>query len=174
MAAEASCSTSGCSSYHVFLSFAEDTCKTFTDHLYTALVGAGFRTFRDDDDGIERGENVMSELGKAIMESRSSIIVFSNDYASSPSCLDELVMILECRRNFKHVILPVFYDVDPSQVRKQTESLEEVFAGHEAQFEMEIDERKRKHGLDKVELWRAALRKVADLGGLVLQNQADG
>ncbi|XP_028088955.1 TMV resistance protein N-like [Camellia sinensis] len=168
MAAETSSSKSRCS-YLVYLSFAEDTCKKFTDHLYTALIGAGFRTFRNDDDVMERGE-----LEKAIKESRSSIIVFSKDYASSRRCLDELVMILECKRNFEHVILPVFYGMDPSQIRKQTGSVAEAFAGHEAQFEVEIDERNGKLGMEKVEAWREALREVADLGGLVLQNQADG
>ncbi|KAI8551776.1 hypothetical protein RHMOL_Rhmol06G0212900 [Rhododendron molle] len=41
---EASSSTSPCS-YDVFLSFrGEDTRKSFTDHLYTALDYAGFAT----------------------------------------------------------------------------------------------------------------------------------
>ncbi|KAG5549706.1 hypothetical protein RHGRI_014866 [Rhododendron griersonianum] len=104
--------------YHVFLSFrGEDTRKTFTDHLYTALSGAGFCTFRDDD-GIERGKNVKSELDKAIKEARSSIVVLSKDYSSSGWCLDELEMILERKRTSSgagHVVLPVFYDVDPSK-----------------------------------------------------------
>ncbi|CAL5380059.1 unnamed protein product [Camellia sinensis] len=127
MAAEASSSTPRYS-YHVFLSFTEDTCKTFSDHLYTALVGTGLHTFRDDDHGDESDDAI-----KAIKESRN-----------------------------------------PSHVRKQTGSVGEAFSWHEAQFEVEIDERKRKHGTEKVERWRAALREVADLGGLVLQNQADG
>ncbi|CAL5378202.1 unnamed protein product [Camellia sinensis] len=105
------------------------------------------------------------ELEKAIKESRSSIIIFSKDYASSQRCLDELVMILECKRNFKHVILPVFYGMDPSQVRKQTGSVAEAFVGYETQYEVEIDERNGKLGMEKVEGWRKALREVADLGG---------
>ncbi|GMP63361.1 hypothetical protein CsSME_00025081 [Camellia sinensis var. sinensis] len=160
----ASSSTPPRCTYHVFLSFrGEDTRKAFTDHLYTALLGSGFRTFRDND-GIERGENVKSELDNAIRESRSSIIVFSKDYASSRWCLDELVMILEHKRTSGHVILPVFYDVDPSQVRKQ---MGKRFMG-------ETNERKKEYLRKKVEGWRAALREVADLAGMVLQNQADG
>ncbi|XP_021822542.1 TMV resistance protein N-like [Prunus avium] len=69
--------------YHVFLSFrGQDTRKTFTDHLYTALVNAGFRTFRDDDE-VDKGEGMEPELQKAIKHSRTSVIVFSKDYASS-------------------------------------------------------------------------------------------
>ncbi|CAL5340923.1 unnamed protein product [Camellia sinensis] len=170
----ASSSTPPRCTYHVFLSFrGEDTRKAFTDHLYTALLGSGFRTFRDND-GIERGENVRSELDNAIRESRSSIIVFSKDYASSRWCLDELVMILEHKRTSGHVILPVFYDVDPSQVRKQMGSFAEAFGRHEERFMGETNERKKEYLRRKVEGWRVALREVADLAGMVLQNQADG
>ncbi|CAL5378182.1 unnamed protein product [Camellia sinensis] len=159
--------------FHVFISFrGEDTRKNFTDHLYTALVGAGLRTFRDDDE-IERGKNIKSELERAIKQSRSSVIVLSKDYVSSGWCLDELVMIVEQRRTVGHVILPVFYDVDPSNVRKQSGTLAEAFERHEAKFKVEIDERKRKQGMEKMGLWRKALGEVADLGGMVLQNQAD-
>ena len=104
------------SSYDVFLSFrGEDTRWIFVDHLYTALVNGGFRTFRDDD-GIERGENIKIELERAIKESKVSIIVFSKNYASSSSCLDELVMILKRQKigDFHHMVLPMFYGVDPS------------------------------------------------------------
>ncbi|CAL5340916.1 unnamed protein product [Camellia sinensis] len=169
---EISSSNSHCS-YDVFLSFrGEDTRKTFTDHLCTALVHAGFRTFRDDD-GIERGENIKLELNKAIQESKISIVVFSEDYASSSWCLDELVMILERKRTVGHVVLPVFYHVDPSHVRKQKKSFKEAFTRHEERFRAEVSERKVEW-IGKVEEWKAALREAADLAGMNLQNQTDG
>ena len=66
--------------YDVFLSFrGEDTRRTFTDHLYTALNNAGFLTFRDDDE-LERGEDIKPGLQKAIRQSRTSVVVFSKDY----------------------------------------------------------------------------------------------
>ncbi|RXH68434.1 hypothetical protein DVH24_030767 [Malus domestica] len=152
-------------SYHAFLSFrGPDTRKGFTDHLYIALEQAGIHTFRDDDE-IERGENIELELDKAIQESQVSIIVFSKGYASSRWCLNELVKIVE-RRNTdrRHVVLPVFYDVDPSDVRKQSGSFAEAFARHEERFSTEE--------MDKVEQWRRALRDVASLGGMVLGDRA--
>ncbi|PRQ57442.1 putative TIR domain, P-loop containing nucleoside triphosphate hydrolase [Rosa chinensis] len=151
-------------SYHVFLSFrGEDTRKSFTDHLYTALTDAGFRTFRDDDE-LPRGEEIKPELERAIQQSQSSVIVFSKDYASSGWCLDELVMILQCKKtSSNHVVLPVFYDIDPSHLRKQTGSVEKAFAKHQ-----------KKQSLEKLNRWREALAQVADLAGMVLQNQADG
>ncbi|KAL7205625.1 hypothetical protein ACSBR2_018535 [Camellia fascicularis] len=170
---EASSSLFRCA-YHVFLSFrGKDTRKTFIDHLYTALVNVGIHTFRDDDE-IERGENIKLELKKAIEESRISIVVFSKGYASSSWCLDELVKILERKSTSRHVVLPVFYNVDPTQVRNQTGSFAKALALHEKQFQEEIDDRKKQQHMEKVEGWRAALREVADLGGMVLQNQTKG
>lgn len=154
------------SSYDVFLSFrGKDTRKNFSDHLYTAFVKAGLRTFRDDDE-VKRGEDIKPELGRAIKESKCSVIVFSKEYASSLWCLDELVMILDRKRttsDSNHVVLPVFYDVDPALVRKQTGSFATAFARHET-----------RHSLDMIKRWRAALAEVADIAGMVLQNQADG
>ncbi|XP_068312866.1 disease resistance protein RUN1-like [Pyrus communis] len=150
--------------YDVFLSFrGEETRKTFTDHLYTALNNAGFLTFRDNDE-LERGEDIKPGLRKAIQQSRTSVVVFSKDYASSSWCLDELVLILKRKRTTSdHVVLPVFYDVDPSHVRKQTGSVRKSFARSQ-----------KNQSPEKVEGWRKALAEIADLAGMVLQNQADG
>ncbi|XVF41651.1 hypothetical protein PTKIN_Ptkin01aG0297300 [Pterospermum kingtungense] len=160
MVHEASISISRCA-YHVFLSFrGTDTRKNFTDHLYRALVQVGIHTFRDDEE-IERGNNIKGEIEKAILrESKIFIIVFSKDYASSTWCLDELVKILEHRKSSEHIVLPVFYDVDPTQVKNQTGSYAEAFARHEENFKSEV-----------VQGWRAALKEVTDLEGMVLQDR---
>ncbi|KAK9944516.1 hypothetical protein M0R45_010080 [Rubus argutus] len=114
---EASSSSNTRFSFDVFLSFrGEDTRKNFTDHLYTAFTDAGFSTFRDDEE-LERGEDIEPELQKAIHQSQSSVIVLSKDYASSRWCLDELVLIMERKRTANQVVLPVFYDVDPTRRR---------------------------------------------------------
>ena len=148
--------------YHVFLSFrGEDTRKGFTYHLYRALELEGIHTFRDDDE-IERGAEIAVELQKAIQESYVSLIVFSEDYASSRWCLDELAKIMKRNRDDGHMVLPVFYKVDPSHVRKQTGTFGEAFAKLEERFKEEIG---------KVEEWKRSLGDVADLGGMVLGEQ---
>ncbi|XAR49200.1 hypothetical protein NMG60_11032307 [Bertholletia excelsa] len=173
-AAQAPSFSSCPANYDVFLSFmVEEIGTRFADHLYIALVQAGFRTFRGDDD-LEMGENINSQLLKAIQESRTSIIVFSKGYASSIRCLDELVMILQhkntCSTHYQ--VLPVFYDVDPSDVRMQMGSFEKAFNKHEQRLEME--EGKRKHEWKtKVGGWKDALTKVTDLAGMDLKNHAD-
>ncbi|XP_034910625.1 disease resistance protein RPV1-like [Populus alba] len=151
--------------YQVFLSFrGEDTRKNFTDHLYWALVQAGFHTFRDDDE-IRRGENIELELQKAIQESKISIIVFSKNYARSRWCLDELVKIMEHKRTAGSIVLPVFYHVNPSEVRNQTGSFAAAFVEQEKRFKEEIE---------RVKGWRIALKEVADLAGSWLQDGSHG
>ncbi|WKA00148.1 hypothetical protein VitviT2T_018536 [Vitis vinifera] len=118
------------STYDVFFSFkGEDTHYNFTDHLYSALGRRGIHTFRDDK--LRRGEAIAPELLKAIEESRSSVIVFSENYARSRWCLDELVKIMECHKYLGHAVFPIFYHVDPSHVRKQEGSFGEALAGYE-------------------------------------------
>ncbi|XP_061342973.1 TMV resistance protein N-like [Gastrolobium bilobum] len=143
--------------YDVFLSFrGEDTRTDFTGNLYSALSQRGVLTFIDDD-GLQKGEEITPSLFHAIQKSRMAIIVFSKNYASSSFCLNELVQILECYTKQKMWIWPVFYDVDPSEVRHQTGSYGEAFAKHE----------RGRFKDDKVKLqkWRLALNQAAVLFG---------
>ena len=142
--------------YDVFLSFrGEDTRYNFTDHLHNNLVQEGIKTFRDDK--LTRGEEISKALVQAIEGSRISLIVFSENYASSKWCLDELVHILDCKRsNQQQKVWPVFYKVDPSDVRNQRGSFGDAIAKHESNF---------KDNMDKVLRWRRALTEAADLSG---------
>ncbi|XP_016647951.1 PREDICTED: TMV resistance protein N-like isoform X2 [Prunus mume] len=141
--------------YDVFLSFrGEDTRKSFTDHLYTALERHGVLTFKDDPE-LQKGKAISPELFTAIQESRFALIVLSKNYASSTWCLDELLKILECMEA-REAVLPIFYDVDRSDVRKQTRSFAEAFSKHE---------KKLRDDTEKVQMWRDALRKVTNFSG---------
>ncbi|KAB1200450.1 TMV resistance protein N [Morella rubra] len=83
------------------------------------------------------------------------------NYADSRWCLVELTKILECKKNRQQTILPVFYHVDPSDVRNQRNSFGEAFAKLKDRF---MDDKK------KVEGWEAALKDVADLSGYRLSD----
>ncbi|RZB97133.1 hypothetical protein D0Y65_020696 [Glycine soja] len=50
------------------------------------------------------------------------IVVLSNNYASSLFCLDELAYTLECRERKNLLVLPIFYNLNPSHVRHQKEA----------------------------------------------------
>ena len=127
----------------------------FTSHLNGILKLKGFHTFIDDE--LPRGEKISTELLEAIKSSRSSIIVFSEYYASSTWCLDELVQILECKKSGQ-MVLPVFYKVDPSEVRNQKGKFGEALAKHEV------------NNIKKVQRWREALNKAGSISGLTYKD----
>ena len=138
----------------VFLSFrGEDTSNNFTGHLYKALDQKGIDTFIDDKN-LRKGEEISPTLITAIRRSRCSIIVLSENYASSKWCLEELVEILVCNRTKNRRVVPIFYNVDPSHVRNQTGSFGEALAKHE---------KNEKIKKEKVKKWREALTQVANL-----------
>ena len=148
--------------YDVFLSFrGMDTRNTFTDHLYAALQRSGIFAFRDNE-RLERGKSISPELLKAIEESRISIVILSRNYASSTWCLDELVKIIQCMKVMGMTVLPIFYDVDPSDVRKQMGTFAQAFIKHEERL---------KDNMEKVQTWRATLSEVANLSGWHSQNR---
>ncbi|KAL6195123.1 hypothetical protein ACLB2K_030744 [Fragaria x ananassa] len=142
--------------HDVFLSFrGEDTRKGFLSHLYHELQNTKvIRTFKDDEQ-LGRGKDISHALLTAIEESRFAIIVLSENYAFSAWCLDELTKIFHCMEG-KDTILPIFYRVDPCDVRYQKNSYEVAFTLHK---------NKARHGIEKVNQWRADLTKVANLSG---------
>ncbi|WMV55683.1 hypothetical protein MTR67_049068 [Solanum verrucosum] len=146
--------------YDVFLSFrGEDTRRTFTGHLYEGLKNRGIFTFQDDK-RLEQGDSIPQELLKAIEESQVALVVFSRNYATSRWCLNELVKIMECKEKKNgQTVIPIFYDVDPSHVRNQSESFAIAFAQHELKYKDDID------GMQKVQGWRTSLTVAANLKG---------
>ena len=116
--------------YDVFINFrGEDTSHGFTGNLYNSLYQKGVRTFLDDED-LRRGDEITPTLLGAIQNSRMAITVFSKNYASSTFCLNELVNIHELIKMKGRLVLPIFYDVDPSEVRHQKENYEQALSMH--------------------------------------------
>ncbi|KAL7615524.1 hypothetical protein Lser_V15G03511 [Lactuca serriola] len=151
--------------YDVFLSFrGVDTRHSFTDHLHKALIDANINTFLDDEE-IETGEDLKPELETAIKASRGSIIVISKNYASSTWCLDELVLILEQHMTSDHIIIPIFYHVEPTHIRKQQSSFGDAMAKHKQTMEAETNANKRSEWAQKMDRWNKALIEVANLKG---------
>ncbi|XP_050154232.1 disease resistance protein RUN1-like isoform X1 [Malus sylvestris] len=145
--------------HDVFLSFrGKDTRRTFTDNLYWALKHDSVNVFRDEEN-LQRGETIRDELVEAIERSQIAIIVFSKGYADSRWCLEELETIMKCRTTMGQTVLPIFYDIDPSHVRGQTDSFAEPFQKYE-----------RRYPKDKVLRWRDALTQAGRLAGGNLEN----
>ncbi|KAG6628101.1 TMV resistance protein N-like [Carya illinoinensis] len=141
--------------YDVFLSFrGEDTRNNFISHLYYVLVTKGIHVYKDDVE-LRRGTEISPTLFQAIESSRISIIGLSENYASSRWCLNELVKILECKDSKQQIVLPIFYRVDPSDVRHQRGSFGEVLAVHAKKLYDDMS----------LQRWKVALRDVASLSG---------
>ncbi|XP_057454336.1 disease resistance protein RPV1-like isoform X2 [Lotus japonicus] len=140
--------------YDVFINFrGEDTRHSFVSHLYAALSNAGINTFLDDEKLI-KGSDLKPSLLRAIEGSRISLVVLSTNYTSSRWCLDELDKIMDCRGTYGQIVIPIFYEVDPSHVRKGTHAFSLAAAGGDGYVEVDVGMK-----------WMRVLNQVANLSG---------
>ncbi|CAL9022991.1 unnamed protein product [Prunus brigantina] len=137
--------------YDVFLSFrGEDTRDAFTSHLHAALLRKNIDTYIDN--RLEKGDDIGPTLLEAVEKSKLALVIFSKDYASSTWCLKELVHILGCKKSHGQIVIPIFYRIDPSDVRKQ-------------QGTYALEDRPLKRSRDEAANWRAALEEAANMSG---------
>ncbi|XP_039167845.1 TMV resistance protein N isoform X2 [Eucalyptus grandis] len=147
--------------YDVFLSFrGAELRNNFVSHLYQALHRIGIYTFLDSEE-LKKGDKILM-LMKAIEESRIAIIVFSKDYASSKWCLKEVAKIMECKEQNNLTVLPVFYKVEPREVRGGKESYERALTEHESKFGKDSEE---------VKIWKKVLSEARSLSGWHLNDE---
>lgn len=148
--------------YDIYISFHEkDTRYSFTSFLCDALLCEGMNTIMKEE-GFDDEDRISQSLDVAIENSRLSVIVLSENYAYSSSCLDELVKILDCTRNQNQLIWPIFYKVEPSDVRHQRNNYEKAMTEHENKFGKKSE---------KVQKWRSALSEVANFKGWHLKTR---
>lgn len=138
----------------MFINFrGEDTRRNFVSHLYSALADTGVNAFLDDEK-LDKGEELKSELLHAIEGSQITIVVFSQNYIHSTWCLDELLKIMECHAFRGQVVMPVFYDIGPSFLRDAQDISFEVISNQQ----------------NRIKLWKKALTLAANLSGWDLRN----
>ncbi|XP_031475122.1 disease resistance protein Roq1-like isoform X2 [Nymphaea colorata] len=137
--------------HDVFLSFrGADTRKGFTGHLHQALKEKGVMTFIDSEK-LEKGQKV-EELFGHIERSKIFVPIFSKGYANSQWCLKEIAKMVECRR----LIIPVFFDVKPKDVRHQTGPFSSAFKSYSKKGKVEKEE---------VSKWGDALGEAGKIAG---------
>lgn len=124
--ASASSSSSSASTpngpYQVFINHrGPDVKKSFASFLYRELKSRGLQVFLDQPE-LAPGHLIPSQIKAAIQSASVQIAIFSKTYAESKWCLDELVHMLETTRrdtiSQRATILPVFYEVKPSELRR--------------------------------------------------------
>ncbi|KAH7857436.1 hypothetical protein Vadar_012657 [Vaccinium darrowii] len=134
----------------IFLSFKGPDARTkIAAQLYKYLKQEGFKTYREDRT-VPWGKFIKSELHKVILNSRTSVVILSKNFANSKACLFELQTMLEISKKSNHLILPVFCEIEPKIIEEQAENLN---------FEDEDEDEKC-----------AALKQVASMAGVVSQN----
>ncbi|KAK4263669.1 hypothetical protein QN277_029053 [Acacia crassicarpa] len=152
--------------YDVFINFrGEDTYHGFVGNVYKVLKDTGVRTFLDDEE-LRGGDKITPELLKAIENSRMAITVFSKNYASSTFCLKELLKIHdECINGKGRLVLPIFYDVEPTEVRRQKGCYEQALSEHRNNIRADEDE---------INSWKFTLQEVSTISGYHLDLRKNG
>ncbi|CAN1264423.1 Disease resistance protein L6 [Linum perenne] len=104
-----------------------------------------------------RGEIIAPFLAKAIKESKVYIPIISQGYASSKWCLQELALMVKwCKQGDDRIILPIFYMMEPRDVRNQEGSYKKAFRLH-----------CKKYDVETIKEWKEALKEG---GALFLKN----
>ncbi|XP_048636132.1 disease resistance-like protein DSC2 isoform X1 [Brassica napus] len=147
--------------HHVFPSFhGPDVRRGFLSYLLKELREKAIDVFIDND--IERSKLIGPELTEAIRGSLIAVVLISRNYASSTWCLNELVQIMKCWEEDKQTVEVIFYEVDPSDVKKQKGDFGAVF-----------DRTCAEKSTEEVERWRKALHIVAQIAGYHTSNYDD-
>ncbi|KAG2310668.1 hypothetical protein Bca52824_022225 [Brassica carinata] len=110
---------------------------------------------------MQRGDEINPSLVAAMEDSAASVVVLSPRYADSHWCLDELATLCDLRSSLKRPMIPIFYEVDPSHVRKQNDHFAKDFEEHAKRFSEE-----------KIKRWRKAMPLVGNLSGFVCKRDS--
>ncbi|KAF3784524.1 putative disease resistance protein [Nymphaea thermarum] len=143
-------------SYDVILSFSgKDTGKGFTSHLYNALIQRGISIFGDSV-SLEKGGRI-EELFSYIEAPKIFVPVLSKGYADSRWCLWEITKRVECGKP----IIPIFFDVDPSDARKLSGPFAAAFQQHG---------NSNRVGEEELRKWKDALKEIGCISGFCLND----
>lgn len=152
-----SSASTSCTPYDVFINHrGPDVKNTFAGFLYRELRSRGLQVFLDRPE-LQAGHTILSQIKAAIEVASVHIAIFSENYAESKWCLDELVLMLETTP--RATILPVFYKVKPSELRRTD-------TGAYAKF---LRKHKQRYDWETIEKWEKALSDVAEISGFELE-----
>ncbi|XP_010481674.1 PREDICTED: protein PHLOEM PROTEIN 2-LIKE A8-like isoform X2 [Camelina sativa] len=138
----------------VFLNYRkEELLHTFVKRLLTELQRNNINYFIDDK--VQKGKPI-TDLFEKIEESAIALAIFSKRYSESKWCLDELVRMKECVEAGELVVIPIFVNVTPSEVKK--------FNGV---FGVTFQRLRNKYGKVQIQKWKEAVEYIAGISGMV-------
>jgi len=142
--------------YDVLINFSgEDIQRKFVSHLDSVLSAVGFTTFLHHENPVKS-----TDIQEPILNvCRVAIVVFTKSYSESAWCLNQLQQIIQCHQTYCRHVLPVYYEIQPSDVRLQKgdfgkalkATAKQTFSGEQLE--------------DAMSRWSHALTKAANLFG---------
>lgn len=128
---------------------------TLASLIDNRLKICGLRIFQDNKE-IHTGDTLSTSILSAIRTASLHVVIFSQCYAESRQCLDELTWIF--RSSPRSKIIPVFCDVEPADLRY-------IHSGRYAlAFQKHLHS--GKVAREVVDTWKTALRQASDISGL--------
>ncbi|KAI3516410.1 hypothetical protein L1887_15325 [Cichorium endivia] len=88
-----------------------------------------------DDKTLPWGDEIHPSLMEAIDKSQIAIVIFSENYAESKWCLNELEYIIKCKNTKGLNVMPIFYKVDLFELKRQKGKYGEAFDNHKKDSE---------------------------------------
>ncbi|XP_027907936.1 protein SUPPRESSOR OF npr1-1, CONSTITUTIVE 1-like isoform X2 [Vigna unguiculata] len=142
--------------YDVLISFnGEDIRRKFVSHLDSALSSVGLTTFLHYQNAVES----MHVQQPILNLCRVVIVVFTKTYSQSAWCLHQLQQIIAWHESYCRHVLPVYYEIQPSDVRLQKGDFGKAFKETAQQT---FSAQQLEDGMSR---WSHALTKVASLFG---------
>eukprot|EP00253_Pinus_taeda_P030869 PITA_30869 len=191
IASSSSASTNTGQVYDVFLNHrGPDTKKGLASHIYRRLIVRELNVFLDQPE-LRKGENILHQIKEAIGTASVHVAIFSPTYAQSTWCLEELALMVES----KSTIIPVFHDVDPSELRwtQSGDGVESIIRcicpcllGEKGRYARDLhmlqkkttldphtNKKKPRHDSSTLQKWRNALSAVSNKSGFVSKEYGD-
>ncbi|GLJ08063.1 hypothetical protein SUGI_0080700 [Cryptomeria japonica] len=142
--------------YEVFINHrGADTKQSLASFIYYNLQNRGFKMFLDKL-SLRPGQYTPQAITCAIRSASVHVVILSPKYAQSEWCLDELLLIIQTGAP----IVPVFWEIRPSDVRMEDEN--GVYA---RAFQMH--KQAGKFSSRTLEKWKNALRWVSLVQGFI-------
>eukprot|EP00253_Pinus_taeda_P033013 PITA_33013 len=191
IASSSSSSTNTGQVYEFFLNHrGPDTKKGLASHIYRRLIVSELNVFLDQPE-LRKGENILHQIKEAIGTASVHVAIFSPTYAQSTWCLEELALMVES----KSTIIPVFHDVDPSELRwtQSGDGVESIIRcicpcllGEKGRYARDLhmlqkkttldphtNKKKPRHHSSTLQKWRNALSAVSNKSGFVSKEYGD-
>ncbi|GLJ36359.1 hypothetical protein SUGI_0729880 [Cryptomeria japonica] len=148
--------------YEVFVNHrGKDTKQSVASSVYHNLQSRGFKAFLDKR-SLRAGQYIPQAITCAIRRALVHVVILSPNFAESEWCLDELFLITQTGAP----IVPVFWQIRPSEVRMERKSgvYSKAFRKHK---------QAGKFDSSTLEKWKNALRWVSLVEGFVSEGFSD-